>query len=137
MADKEYELLSPVNFGDMHYDEEGKLLHKDNKPDYAGLQPAGEKLTLPEEVGEPLVEVGSAKYPDDPKPFVNQEPEEYGYEGEAARDEALKEDSGEAEPNATPAAMAKAKELGVDVNQVKGSGKDGKVLAADVEAHNK
>jgi pyruvate/2-oxoglutarate dehydrogenase complex dihydrolipoamide acyltransferase (E2) component len=36
--------------------------------------------------------------------------------------------------DATPAALEHAKSLGVDITQIKGTGKDGKVLASDVDA---
>lgn len=39
-----------------------------------------------------------------------------------------------AEPDATDAAARKADELGVDLTAVEGSGKDGRVTVADVEA---
>ena len=38
------------------------------------------------------------------------------------------------EVNATPAAEAKAEELGVDLTQVEGTGADGKIIVSDVEA---
>jgi pyruvate/2-oxoglutarate dehydrogenase complex dihydrolipoamide acyltransferase (E2) component len=37
-------------------------------------------------------------------------------------------------PYATTAALETAAELGVDINQVKGSGKDGSITKSDVEA---
>jgi len=37
-------------------------------------------------------------------------------------------------PNATDGALTAAEELGVDINTITGSGKDGKVTKADVEA---
>jgi pyruvate/2-oxoglutarate dehydrogenase complex dihydrolipoamide acyltransferase (E2) component len=36
--------------------------------------------------------------------------------------------------DATPAALAHAESLGVDISQIKGTGKDGKVTKGDVEA---
>lgn len=51
---------------------------------------------------------------------------------QAAAKKAAEEKAAEAE--ATPAAAAKAEELGVDVDEVEGSGKGGKVVVADVEA---
>lgn len=37
-------------------------------------------------------------------------------------------------PNATAGALEAAEELGVDINTISGSGKDGKITKADVEA---
>lgn len=41
------------------------------------------------------------------------------------------------EPESTDAAEEKADELGVDINDVEGTGKDGRVTVSDVEKHDK
>ena len=48
--------------------------------------------------------------------------------------EPLPETPAETPPDATPDAVEKAAELGVDITTVAGSGKDGRILVADVEA---
>jgi pyruvate/2-oxoglutarate dehydrogenase complex dihydrolipoamide acyltransferase (E2) component len=45
------------------------------------------------------------------------------------------EEQEQTEVNATPAAVAHAEELGVDIQQVEGTGADGKVTKQDVAAH--
>lgn len=72
-------------------------------------------------------------------PEVNQEdagqplPED-GAPAAAASDEAESQSTPSSDVNATPAAVEAADEHGVDLSQVEGSGKDGKVTKPDVEA---
>lgn len=123
---KEYEVLSPIDFGDGG---------ESDKRELKGVQEPGTKLSLEDEQAAPLLDAGALKESDSPN-YSSFEPEEYGYAGEEARNEALDNDpvyKGESEPNATAAAQNKANELGVDLNDVSGSGNDGKIVVHDVE----
>jgi pyruvate/2-oxoglutarate dehydrogenase complex dihydrolipoamide acyltransferase (E2) component len=56
---------------------------------------------------------------------------------ESGRDESATEDNsrdGEGEPEVTEAAERRAKDLGVDLSSVKGTGAGGRILVKDVEA---
>jgi pyruvate/2-oxoglutarate dehydrogenase complex dihydrolipoamide acyltransferase (E2) component len=56
---------------------------------------------------------------------------------DAGRDESATEDNsrdGEGEPEVTEAAERRAKDLGVDLSSVKGTGAGGRILVKDVEA---
>ncbi len=55
-------------------------------------------------------------------------------EAQAAADAAAKTTAAAQQVDATPAALEHAESLGVDISQIKGTGKDGKVTKGDVEA---
>jgi pyruvate/2-oxoglutarate dehydrogenase complex dihydrolipoamide acyltransferase (E2) component len=94
-----------------------------------GVDPDGEG------VAEDAPGYGTAADPTGPTGSVpaSQTVEQGGKAGEEAPAESDTEEA-EGEPKATPAAVAKAEELGVDLDTVEGTGADGRITVGDVEA---
>lgn len=93
----------------------------------------GKAADKPELAGE-VAEAGSEAQQDlaDEKAEDSAEPSSSG--GEASADQESLDSGGESQPEATEAALELAEEENVDLSQVKGSGKDGKIVKSDVEA---
>jgi len=84
---------------------------------------------VPVEAAENVANVVEPDIPGEP----DQESAEAAKKAVAEKEEAQPDSDDEDAPEATPAAEEAAKEHGVDLSQVEGSGKDGKILKSDVE----
>jgi pyruvate dehydrogenase E2 component (dihydrolipoamide acetyltransferase) len=99
--------------------------------------PVGDTLVTIGEKGEKAEAVGEAPYTDSVVGLLEEAPEEEEEEEEkvkpAAREAAEAAVPAAGKSLATPAVRRLARELGVDVSHIKGTGKDGRVTAEDVK----
>lgn len=96
------------------------------------IVPEGEEVSVNTVVGiiaEPGEEVDLSSY-------TNREKEASSAEGEAAKETSTTAVSKKEKKKAVPRARKLAAQLGVDLSEIDGSGKDGLITVKDVEAHN-
>ncbi len=97
MPKKNYEVLTRVDFG-FARDNNGNPKAASEQPEITGVYeptPEGEPnptVSLDEKEALPLLEAGSIRPAGEENPRFTDKPEEYGYQGEEARNKAMKED---------------------------------------------
>lgn len=131
----EYTVLSPIKVG-REYAEEDRpaAIAGRSRPKYYGEIVREGTIELSEEEATPLLEAKVILPADADLPLQSHDPELVGYEGEAARDKFLEEGlAEEPEPRATEQAKERARALGVDLADVRGTGSDGQITKADVD----